>query len=60
VLQRAPQDVRCGDRILNGEVDADASDRRHRVRRIADAQQPGPVPLRQPIDLHGQQLHVSP
>ena len=35
----AGQDVGRGDRVLDREVDADAADRRHRVRRVADAEQ---------------------
>ena len=31
--------VRCRDGVLNREIDADAADRRHRVRRVADAEQ---------------------
>ena len=52
--------IRGRHRVLNRQVDADAADRRHRVRRVADAQQPGPLPVAQPVDLHGQQLHVVP
>ena len=32
------EDVRGGDRVLKGDVDADASDRGHGVGRVADAQ----------------------
>ena len=35
------KDVRCGDGVLKGNVDADASHGRHGVRGVADAQQPG-------------------
>jgi len=35
------QDVRGGDRILDGEIDPDAADRRHRVRGVANAESPG-------------------
>ena len=34
------------DRVLNREVDSHPSDRRHRMRRIADAEQPGTKPRR--------------
>ena len=54
------ENVGGGNRVLHREVDADAADRRHRVRRIADAQQPGPPPLGQPIDRDGQQFDVVP
>jgi len=43
-LERGRQDVGRGDRVLDGQVDADASDRGHRVGRIADAEEAGPVP----------------
>ena len=34
----------CGrDRILHGEIDADAADRRHRMRGVADESRPGCV-----------------
>ena len=56
--QRLGQDVGGGDRVLHREIDADAADRRHRVRGIADAEQARPVPLPQPVDRHGQQLDV--
>ena len=49
-LERRGQAVGGGDRVLNGEIDADAADRRHRVRRVADADEPGPPPLPQPVD----------
>ena len=39
--QRLGEDVRRGDGVLHGEVDADAADRRHGVRRVADAEKPG-------------------
>ena len=58
--QRAGEPVRRRDRILDGEIDADAADRRHRMRRVADAQEARPVPLPQPVDLHGQELDVVP
>ena len=49
-LQRLVQQVRRRHGILNGEVDADAADGRHRVRRVADAKQARPVPLTKTID----------
>ncbi len=57
-LQRRGQAVGGGHRVLHGEIDADAADRRHRMRGVADADQPRPPPLPQPIDRHGQKLHV--
>ncbi len=47
-------------RILNREIDADAADRRHRMRGVADAKQPGTGPAVQPVDRHRQQLDVVP
>src|SRR6476646_2326290 len=35
--ERQRENIGCGHRILNGEIDADAADRRHGVGRIADA-----------------------
>ena len=49
-----------GDRILDRHVDAHAADRRHRMRRIANADKPRPAPFSQPIDRHAQQLDVVP
>ncbi len=54
LAQRIAQQIGRGDGILNREVDADTSHRRHSVRRIADAQQSRPMPLPQPVDLHRQ------
>ena len=45
--------VRRGDRILNGEIDADAADRRHRVSRVADAQESRTIPFAQAVDFNG-------
>ncbi len=39
--ERRRQNVRGRHRILNGEVDADAADGRHGMRRIADESRPG-------------------
>ena len=57
--QRPGEDVGGRDRVLDREVDADAADRRHGVRGIADREQPGPVPAGQPVELHGQQVQVA-
>jgi hypothetical protein len=43
---------------LHREIDTHAADRRHRVCRIADAQQSGTCPLAQPVDRHRKQLDV--
>ena len=50
VLQRLPQQVGGGHRVLDREIDADAAHGRHGVRGVADAQQPRPVPRAQPVD----------
>src|SRR5439155_9631144 len=39
---------------------ADAADRGHRVRGIADAKKPRPVPPRKPVHRHGQKLDLIP
>ena len=39
---------------------ADTADRRHGMSGIADAQQPGPIPLAQAIDANRQQLDIIP
>ena len=54
------QQVGGRDRVLHREVDADAADRRHRMRGVADAQQPRPRPALQPVDRDRQQLDVVP
>jgi len=43
-LQRLSENVGGGDGILNGQIYADAANRRHRMSRIADAQEAGPPP----------------
>src|SRR5262245_37014539 len=37
LAQRIQQNIGCRHRVLNREIDADAADRRHRVRRVSDA-----------------------
>src|SRR5439155_13149228 len=49
-----------GHRVLDGEVDADAADRGHRVRRVADAQQARPVPAVEAVHPDGEQLDLVP
>ena len=56
--QRRSQDPGRRDRVLHREVDPDAADRRHRVRRVADQQQAVGVPAAQPVQPHVEQLHV--
>jgi hypothetical protein len=43
--------VSGGHRILNGQVDANAADRRHGVRSVADAKQPRAIPSAQATSL---------
>jgi hypothetical protein len=57
-LQWLGQYGRRRNRILNRQVDADAPKRRHRVRGIADAQQPINVPAMQPIHMDVEVLDV--
>src|SRR5580658_141879 len=58
--ERRRQDIRRRDRVLDGEVDADAADRRHGVGGVADAQQPRPIPAAQAIDRDGEELDLVP
>ncbi len=52
--------IRCRDGVLNREIDANAADGRHRMGRIADADQAGFPPALQPIDTDGQKINVIP
>ena len=54
--QYRSKNVCGGDGVLNGEIDADAADRRHGVRAIADAQQAGTRPFAQAIDANAERL----
>ena len=47
-------------RLLDGHVDPNATNRRHRVRRIANAQQAWPIPLPEPVRAHCQELDLVP
>jgi hypothetical protein len=58
LAQRLPQDVGGGHRVLNGEIDADAADRRHGMRRIANAQKARTPPALQPVDGDAQQTDI--
>jgi len=44
IPQRLPKDICRSDGVLNGEIDADAANRRHGMCGIADRQQPRHVP----------------
>jgi len=51
----------CGcNRVLDREIDSDASSRRHCVGSIADAKQTFPAPLTQTIDLDRKQFDFRP
>ena len=58
--ERAGEDVRGRDRVLDGQVDADPADRRHGVRGVADREQAGPPPACQPVERHRQQFDLIP
>jgi hypothetical protein len=59
-LERLPQDVGRRHRVLHRQIDADAADGGHGVRRIADAEQARLVPVWETIDRDGQQLDLIP
>ncbi len=52
--ERRSQQIRRRDRILDSQVDPDTTDRRHGMRRIADAEETRTIPLAQPVDLNRQ------
>ena len=56
--QRLGEDPRGGHRVGDGQIDADAADRRHRMRRVPDEQQAVDVPAVQPIQLHVKEFDV--
>ena len=60
LAQRSLEQIGGGNRVLDRQVDADPSHRRHGARGIIDAQQAGPIALLQPIDRDREQLHVVP
>src|SRR5260370_34654996 len=60
LAQRRRENICGGDRVLNREIDADAAHRRHRVRRIANAQQARAMPLLQAVDLYREQFDIVP
>ena len=53
------EEIRGGDGILNGEVDADAADGRHGVSGVSDAEQARGVPATEVIDLDGERLELG-
>jgi hypothetical protein len=54
------EDARSSHSILNREIDADAADRGHGMRGVADAQQAGKTPAAQAVDLDGKQGDLIP
>src|SRR5260370_2486402 len=60
LAQRRRENICGGDRVLNREIDADAAHRRHRVCRVADAQQARAMPLLQAADLYRDQFDLVP
>jgi hypothetical protein len=54
------EDVGGGDGILDGEVDADASDGGHGVGGVADAEEAGGEPAFEMVDLDGKELDLIP
>jgi len=54
------EDVGGGDCVLKGDVDADAADRRHRMGRVADAEQAGGAPVLKTVYLNRKELHFVP
>src|SRR4029077_5722418 len=54
------ENIRCGYRVLNRQIDADASYGRHRMRGIANADKAGTPPPAQAIYFHGEQAHIVP
>ena len=59
-LEGFGEDVGGGDRVLQGDVDADAADGRHGVRGVADAEQTRRGPSFEMIDLHGEEFDLVP
>src|SRR5438132_5144065 len=58
--QRLEQNISRSHGILNREINADTTDRGHRVRRVPNAQQTGAKPLQQSVHANRQELHVIP
>src|SRR5918993_1078363 len=57
--KRAGKDVRRGDGILNREVDADPTNRRHGVCRVADREKACPMPGGEPVELHAEKVEIG-
>src|SRR5260370_154325 len=54
------EQIRSRNGVLNGEIDTNATCRRHRVRRVADTKQSFAAPVTQTIDLYPEQLDLRP
>src|SRR5580693_927303 len=58
--ERRYENITCGDRIVDRVVDADASERRHRVCRISDQKKAFFRPLPHMVNTDRKQLHFVP
>src|SRR5439155_26349991 len=58
--QGCGKNIRGGYGVLNRQIDSHAADRRHRVSRVADTQEPWAIPRAQTVDPYRQQLDVIP
>ena len=56
---RRGEDVGRRDRILDGEVDPDPADRRHRMGGVANRQQARAVPTRQPVERYCEEVEIG-
>ncbi len=52
--------IGCRHRVLDRKVDADPTDRRHRMRCVTDAEHSTLEPFLEPVDDNGQQLDLVP
>ena len=58
--ERFGEHVRRSDRVLNGDIDADAADRGHGVGGVSDAEQTGRGPAHEMVYLDREQLDLVP
>jgi hypothetical protein len=58
--QFGAQKVRRRNRILDRKIDPDASDRRHRVSAVANAEKARAMPFLEPVYFYGQELDGVP
>jgi hypothetical protein len=58
--QYRTEDARSGNRVLNREINADASDRGHRMSGVADAEQAGETPAPEAVDLNRKKRDLIP